>query len=67
MIELLERYGADIHVKNNQGLNVMHIGAQGDQPVSMAYFLKKGLDIHELDNKGSTPLHWAAFLGYIYM
>ncbi len=43
----------------------MHIGAQGDQPVSLAYFQKKGLGLHEKDLKGSTPLHWAAFLGYI--
>jgi hypothetical protein len=41
----------------------MHIGAQGDQPVSLAYFREKGLSLHEKDQKGSTPLHWAAFLG----
>jgi palmitoyltransferase len=63
LIKLLEGYGADTQVKNHQGLNVMHIAAQGDQPISLAYFLRKGFDIQELDNKGSTPLHWAAFLG----
>jgi len=63
LIKLLESYGADTKVKNHQGLNVMHIAAQGDQPISLAYFLRKGFDIQELDNKGSTPLHWAAFLG----
>jgi len=56
---------------------MVHIAAQGDQPVSIvisfrriftyfvkAYFQFKGLDIEEIDTKGSTPLHWAAFLGY---
>jgi ankyrin repeat protein len=53
----------------------MHIAAQGDQPISMvyiktsilsnakAYFREKGVSISEQDDKDSTPLHWAAFLG----
>jgi len=63
LIKLLENYGADIHSKNNQGLSVIHIAAQGDQPVSMAYFHFRGLSIEDIDVKGSTPLHWASFLG----
>jgi len=63
IIKLLESHGADFAIKNNQGLSVIHIAAQGDQPVSLAYFREKGLSIIERDEKGSTPLHWAAFLG----
>ncbi len=41
MVKLLENYGADIHSKNNQGLSVLHIAAQGDQPVSMVRLSEK--------------------------
>jgi len=65
IVKLLESHGADFAIKNNQGLSVIHIAAQGDQPVSLAYFREKGLSILERDDKGSTPLHWAAFLGFV--
>ena len=35
MIEFLEANGADYNTLNNQGLNVLHIASQGDQPVSL--------------------------------
>lgn len=63
LVRLLEHHGADIYCINHQGLTVIHIAAQGDQPASLIYFQKKGLSIFEKDKKGSTPLHWAAFLG----
>ena len=42
---------------------MLHVGAQGDQPLSIALFLKLGLDINSRDQRQSTPLHWAAFAG----
>jgi palmitoyltransferase ZDHHC13/17 len=42
---------------------MLHVAAQGDQPVSLAYFLRRGLDINSTDKRLSTPLHWAAFSG----
>jgi len=63
LIKLLEQYNANIHAENSQGLTVIHIAAQGDQPVSIAYFRSKGLNTDTPDVKGSTPLHWACFLG----
>jgi len=59
--DLLIDVGADIHVKNNFGINMLHVAAQGDQPLSIYYFKRKGLDMHSRDNRGSTPLHWAAY------
>ena len=41
---------------------MVHIAAQGDQPISLAYFKSRGLDLNKKDGKGSTPLHWAAYL-----
>lgn len=42
---------------------MLHVAAQGDQPSSLVYFVKMGLDINERDKRNSTPLHWAAFAG----
>ena len=53
--------GADIHAKNAYGLNVLHIAAQGDQPISLYYFKHLGMNLTETDSRGSTPLHWACF------
>jgi len=27
------------------------------------YYIRKGTDVNVVDNKGSTPLHWAAYSG----
>ena len=63
MIRMLVKYGADIHAQNKQGINMLHVAAQGDSPVSMAYFLQNNLDINSCDYRLSTPLHWACFSG----
>ena len=41
----------------------MHVAAQGDQPLILAYLNGAGLDPNSLDLKNSLPLHWAAFMG----
>ena len=40
LIHFLVTHGADVHAKNNQDINMLHVAAQGDQPVSLAYFLE---------------------------
>jgi Ankyrin repeats (3 copies) len=50
-----------MQAKNNYGINVMHVAAQGDQPVSLYYFKQRGVDIRSRDNRGSTPMHWACY------
>ena len=59
--ESLIENGANIKKKNAYGLNVLHIAAQGDQPISLFFFRTKGMDLVSKDNRGSTPLHWACF------
>ena len=44
-------------------VNALHCAAQGNAPVSVAFFLRIGFDIDSLTRAGSTPLHWAAFNG----
>lgn len=61
LIKLLIRHGADINAKNKFGINMLHVAAQGDQPISLYYFKNKGLDLHSRDDRESTPLHWATY------
>ena len=42
---------------------MLHVAAQGDSPVSLAFFLQQKLDINSTDYRLSTPLHWACFSG----
>jgi palmitoyltransferase ZDHHC13/17 len=53
---------ATYNLRNVYGASVLHISAQGDQPAPLVYFInEKGMDINEVDNRGSTPLHWACY------
>lgn len=55
--------GCNVSTKNKQGLTVMHVAAQSDQPLILAYFYDLGISINEPDLKGGIPLHWAAYMG----
>ena len=46
MTLLVEKAGADINIRNNFGVSVLHMAAQKDQPLSLYYFWRKGLDIN---------------------
>ena len=60
MIEILIDAGADMYAQNNQGINMLHVAAQGDSAYSVAFFLKKSfIGINSVDKSKSSPLHWA--------
>ncbi len=61
LIKMLLSHNADMHIKNNFGINVMHVAAQGDQPISLFFFKEMGFDLKCRDNRQSTPLHWACY------
>ena len=62
MLNDLIKLGANVNAMNPQGMNVLHVSAQGDQPAAMHYFIEQfNMDINIQDEKRSTPLHWAAF------
>jgi ankyrin repeat protein len=64
IIKLLIKNGANIQAKNEKGLNVLHMAAQGDQPSALLFFTEKyDLHLEELDYLGNTPLHWACYTG----
>ena len=58
----LEEYGANPSITNSTLLNVLHMSAQNNKVSSMIYFANK-VDINAADEKGHTPLHWAAYSG----
>jgi ankyrin repeat protein len=62
-VRYLIENGADFTMTNKHKINMMHVAAQGDNPLSLYYFYKLGLDINACDRKLSTPLHWAAYSG----
>ena len=63
IIKELINHGVDYKKKNNSGLNVLHMAAQGDRPNVLIYFKEKyNMNINEVDENGSTPLHWACYM-----
>jgi palmitoyltransferase len=64
VIKMLIENGATIDICNNEGLNVLHLAAQGNKTSVLIYFIEKyKLDYMKIDNIGSTPLHWASYVG----
>ena len=53
-------HGANIHYQTRDGISMLHVSAQGDNPASLTYFLDKGMSINLRDAQGDTPLHCAA-------
>jgi len=58
--ELLQR-GSDIQARNKFGIDMVHVAAQGDQPISLYFFKLKGMDLRSKDNRNSTAMHWACY------
>ena len=63
LVKLLVKNGANVHAKNKQGINMMHVAAQGDQAYSLTFFREQGISINSKDGEDSSPLHWACFAG----
>lgn len=61
-MQYLDELGADIHVKTNSGLGMLHLASQGDKVKTFVYYRGR-LEINEPDERKSTPLHWTAFSG----
>ena len=62
IIEILIEYGASIDVTSINGLNILHMAAQGDNPNIIIYFKEKyKMSIYCQDLQGNNPLHWACF------
>ena len=62
IIDLLKKYGANIHSLTNKKMNSLHMAAQKDTLQTFIYF-EDEMDINSLDENDSTPLHWASYVG----
>ena len=45
LIKLLIKHGGDIYACNSQGVNMLHVSAQGDSVAAVMYYLEKGFDV----------------------
>ncbi|CAK82912.1 unnamed protein product (macronuclear) [Paramecium tetraurelia] len=63
ILNLLKLKGADLKATSQQGLNIMHVGAQGNQPNSIVFALANGIKLVDFDINGGTALHWACLKG----
>jgi ankyrin repeat protein len=67
LIKKLIQLGSNISATNKNGLNIMHISAQGNQATSIAYIKElHNIDVNSLDAVNSTPLHWASYMDAEY-
>ena len=62
IIRSLIECGADVNVTSKNGLNVLHMAAQGNNPNIIIYFkIKYNISVLSTDLQGNTPLHWATY------
>ena len=56
--------GADIYVKNNTGVNCLHIAASnGHMNLCQIFIAKHNFDVNRVDNDGCSALHYSARYG----
>lgn len=58
---LVEDFEVNYQITTNTGLNPLHLAAQKNKILPFIYFKTK-IDINDVDNEDSTPLHWASYL-----
>jgi palmitoyltransferase len=63
LARLLVECGADVTAVNREGLQPVHIAAQGDHAQAIEYLHTIGVSMDSLDLNGFAPIHWSAFLG----
>ncbi|KAK1976756.1 ankyrin repeat-containing domain protein [Colletotrichum cereale] len=61
-VRLLVTAGAFPRVRSKSGANLLFLGTA--EPAMMKLLIELGLDIHERDHHGATPLHYAALRGH---
>ena len=64
LLKLLIENGANVDVVTNNGKNLMHMAAEGNQPSMLIYLItEEHQSAQTVDENGSTPLHWACYAG----
>lgn len=56
---------ANLHIQDNEGMNVLHYAAKNNDELTVKTLLQKKLQVNVEDKKGKTALHYAALNGHI--
>ena len=60
VIKLLMKHGADLSkIVTNDGRSIIHVCAEEDSIVALAYFRHIGANMNSRDSRQKTPLHYA--------
>ncbi|OLN88041.1 putative ankyrin repeat protein-like protein 1 [Colletotrichum chlorophyti] len=62
-VRLLVAAGAHLRERSNSGANLLFFGTA--DPAMVKFLIDHGLDIHERDHHGATPLHYAALRDHL--
>ena len=62
VVDLLDG-GVPVNIKDDEGLSLLHLAAQGDHVTTMRHLIKRGCNVDSVDDRGATPLHLAAAMG----
>lgn len=63
---LVEKYGADVHAKDNVGLHAFHHSAEKGRVYHLSLLHTiYGVDINVVDIYNKSALHWAAWAGHL--
>lgn len=62
-LKVIVEHGGDLKARNQQELDAMQVAAQGDRALMVAWLSEQGMSAETVDKNGSTPLHWACFMG----
>ena len=61
IVDVLVKYGANIHFVDSQGYNSLHLAVHGKQSNMLLLLLALNGNIDSRDSFGRTPLMWAAY------
>lgn len=61
LIPLLDKYPWAIHARNNDQESALHLAVQTNKIAVVEWLLKQKVGVDALDNKGRTPLMYAAY------
>ena len=51
--------GIPIDTKDDEGMSLLHLAAQGGHVTTMRLLIRRGCDVDSVDSRGFTPLHCA--------
>ena len=62
VVDLLDG-GVPVNIKDDEGLSLLHLAAQGGHVTTMRLLIRWGCNVDSVDDRGVTPLHLAAAMG----